>query len=106
MDINAIAQRSGELVSQYSSNLDMTLTDKCLQLRHYIVQSDSRQLVSNLNAITLCMELSSKQRTSTFPKVDTALQMFTFFFSAEVSKEIPPFYNWPAAIGKFVTTDN
>jgi len=60
MDINAIAQRSGELVSRYTGDLDTTLTDECLQLWHYIAQSDSqqfesdsRQLVSNLNPITL-----------------------------------------------------
>jgi len=49
MDINAIAQRSDELVSGHSGDLDTTLTDECLQLRHYIAQSGSQQLVSNLN---------------------------------------------------------
>jgi len=55
MGINAIAQRSGELVSRHSGDLDMPLTDECLQLRHYIAKSDSEQLVSNLNPITSCM---------------------------------------------------
>jgi len=52
MDINAIVQHSGELVSRYSGDIDTTLTDECLQLQHYIAQSDSQQLVSNLNPIT------------------------------------------------------
>ena len=65
----------------------MTLTDECLQLRHYIAQSDSQQLVSNLNPITLCMELSSEQLTLTFPNVDTALRMFLCIPIANCSGE-------------------
>jgi len=89
LDINAIAQRSAELVSRYSGDLDMTLTDECLQLRHYIVPSDSQQVVSNLNPITSGMKLSSKQLrpTSTFPNVDTALRMFLCMPIANCSGE-------------------
>jgi len=112
MDINAIAQRIGELLSRHSGDLDTTLTDECLQLRHYIAQSDSLQLVSNLNPIILCMELSSKQLTSTFPNVDTALRMVLCMpiencsgersfstLNARACEALPPFYTWPAVNG-------
>jgi hypothetical protein len=37
---NAIRQCSDELVSRYSSDLDLPLKDECLQLRHYIAPSE------------------------------------------------------------------
>ena len=40
MDNNAIRQRSDELVSTYSGDLNLSLKDEYLQLSHYIAQSE------------------------------------------------------------------
>jgi hypothetical protein len=74
MDNTTITLHCDELVSQFPGDLDLSLKEECIQLRHYILQSE--RLLSTPNPITLCMELSAKQLTSTFPNVDTALRMF------------------------------
>ena len=71
MDNNAIRQRSDELVSPYSGDLNLSIKDEYLQLRHYIAQSERQ--VSDPNPTTLCIELSFKQLTSAFLNVGTAL---------------------------------
>ena len=71
MDNNAIRQRSDELVSPYSGDLNLSIKDEYLQLRHYIAQSERH--VSDPNPTTLCIKLSFKQLTSAFPNVGTAL---------------------------------
>jgi hypothetical protein len=74
MDNATIRLHCDELVSQFPGDLDLSLKEKCIQLRHYILQSE--RLLSTPNPITLCMELSANQLKSTFPNVDTALRMF------------------------------
>ena len=54
MDNNAIRQRSDELVSPYSGDLNLSIKDEYLQLRHYIAQSERH--VSDPNPTTLCIE--------------------------------------------------